>query len=382
MYPLRILRLAVGASAILAGLGGGILQHRLGAVLGDPVSGAHALTLLFSAATAVGIAQIRSATLLRYAWVGYVAVLVLVLACLPFGTRLYGAARWLAVGDVSIEPGQLAPTAVVLVLANRLSTFESQTYPRRYFEMAAYVLPMMIALMAQPHFRLALLVCSASAAMLFVANVVRARDAAMLLLSQGLATVMLVLIEPYRVKRLVSFMDPLRDPTNGNVYQAAISQYIIAHSGLSGSSATKAGNLLSFLPEATDAYAAIAATALGGPLAVAALLLPLIALVVAAYLGALRLTDGAERAAALGLTGVIAFQVALHIGQATGTLPSGSTPLPFISTGQTNAIAHGVTLGLLLSLLSSDDTLARRASSASRAPATTARGSGQTASHT
>jgi cell division protein FtsW len=160
---------------------------------------------------------------------------------------------------------------------------------------------------------------------------------------------LLALIEPYRVARLTSFINPWGD-AGGNGFQAVQGQIALGSGGLFGVGLGQSTQKAFYLPEAhTDFILAV----IGEELGVAGIfgLLALYGMILWAGLRTARNAVGTyAKLLAAGLTSLILCQATLNIFVVLGLAPLTGVPLPFISYGQTNVCILLASMGVLLNI--------------------------------
>jgi cell division protein FtsW len=175
-------------------------------------------------------------------------------------------------------------------------------------------------------------------------------------------------VEPYRWRRMTSFLDPFADVSNTG-YQAAQGRIALANGGLSGLGLGASRAKWGFLPAAhTDFIFAIIGEELGlfGSLGV------LLLFGAFAYLGvrtALRAPDRFGFLLAGGVTAWVLGQAVINIGAVVGLLPITGVPLPFVSSGGSSLVPMMAGLGMLLNV-TRQGRVKRRRTPAEPAPAT------------
>ena len=165
----------------------------------------------------------------------------------------------------------------------------------------------------------------------------------------ALTTLLLAKVEPYRWRRMTSFLDPFADVSNTG-YQAAQGRIALANGGLSGLGLGASRAKWGFLPAAhTDFIFAIIGEELGLAGSVCVLLL----FGAFAYLGvraALRAPDRFGFLLAGGVTAWVLGQAVINIGAVVGLLPITGVPLPFVSSGGSSLVPMMAGLGMLLNV--------------------------------
>ena len=281
-----------------------------------------------------------------------VSVLLLLLVLHPSaGTTVGGAARWIQVGPVSLQPSELAKFAVVAacasILARNVKTLESD--PGRWIVPLALIVGVIsLLILFQPDLGTMMVIALTSFVLLFVAGV-RLRlllSSAVLSTTVGLA---LIMGEGYRRARFLSFLHPWADPRNTG-YQIVQSLIALGSGHVFGVGLGASRQKWMYVPNAhTDFIFSILGEELGliGELVVLALFG---ALVYAGIRIALRAPDAFGRLLAGGITAWLGLQALVNLGAVTGLLPITGVPLPFVSFGGSSLIVSLGAVGVLLSI--------------------------------
>lgn len=276
--------------------------------------------------------------------------LLLLLAVAVLGQHAKGAQRWLDLGVMRFQPSELMKLAAPIAVAAYL---QSRHLPPSFLtllvSLALIMLPTgLIAI--QPDLGTALLVVTAGVLALFFGGL---RWRWIFLAVGGVAAAAPLLwlkLHDYQRNRLLTFLDPERDPL-GAGYHITQSKIAIGSGGLFGKGwlmGTQAN--LDFLPEAhTDFIFAVYSEELG-LIGVLLLLLLYSAIVVRCLVIALRGQDTFQRllAGSLGLTFFI--YVFINCGMVIGLVPVVGVPLPLVSYGGTSAVTLLAGFGILMSV--------------------------------
>lgn len=280
-----------------------------------------------------------------------VTALLLMLVLIPsLGVSAKGARRWLRLGPISVQPAEMVKLTVVLYLAAYLANKQERL---REF-VSGFLPPLVIVgvlgglVLLQPDFGTVVVIGLVALGMLFLGG-------AKLLHLWGMVLVIAPLLalviwkSPYRVQRLMTFLDPLKDPT-GSGFQVTQSFLAFGSGGLFGVGLGEGKQKLFFLPEAhTDFVLALVGEELGLVGAWAVMVL-FVALVLKGFQIAGRARDPFGRHLALGITLLIGIQALINAGVATGILPTKGMTLPFVSYGGSSLLVSLLAVGILLSV--------------------------------
>jgi len=280
-----------------------------------------------------------------------VTFILLVLVLIPgIGASRGGARRWLMLPGFAFQPAELAKLAIVFYLAHSMAKKELLI---RTFSVG--VLPHLLVtgvfagmLLLEPDFGTALILTMLLYLMLFIGGARVHHLLATALMAVPLLVYVLMTAE-YRLRRLMSFMDPSSDPA-GSGYHMVQSLIAFGSGQLWGRGLGESRQKLFYLPEAhTDFVYSVIGEEMG--LLGALLVLALFAVIL---MRGLRLTGRIEEPfdqyLAFGLTVLIGLQALIHMGVVMGLMPTKGLVLPFISYGGSAMVINLVEAGILLGL--------------------------------
>jgi cell division protein FtsW len=281
--------------------------------------------------------------------VASLVLLVLVLVP-PFGQEINGTRRWFRGGPLSFQPVELAKFALVLYLASFLTrrqeavtSFSQGLLP--VFMVAGSMAGLTIL---QPDLGNSLALMILTMGLVYLAG---ARVSHLLAVCAAALPVVatLVIMKPYRWRRMIAFMNPYDDP-QGSGFQIIQSFLALGSGGWLGLGLGESKQKLFYLPEPyTDFIFAIIGEELG--LLGAVLILGLFAVLIWRGLRiGLRAPDAFGRYLALGLSLMLATQTLVNLGVVTGALPTKGLPLPFISFGGSALLMAMFSAGVLLNI--------------------------------
>ncbi len=285
-----------------------------------------------------------------------------------------GARRWIEIGPVRFQPSEVAKFALVLWGADLFARKESLLDDWKHLLVPLVPVAALLALliMLEPDMGTTMTLVSVVVALLWVVGAPMRIFAAFFGVLVTLSA-LLAVIEPYRLRRVTSFVDPCAaDIRLTDGFQGCQGLYAIASGGWFGVGLGGSRQKWSYLPNAhTDYIFAI----IGEELGLLGTLLVLLLFAVLAYAGvriAQRSRDTFVRLAASGVTAWVIAQALINMGAVTGLLPITGIPLPFISFG-------GSSLGVTLFAVGMLAAFARRepgvsAALAARGPRLPARG--------
>lgn len=322
-----------------------------------------------------GTAMMDYRRLRDVAWGGYVMALILLVAVLFFGTRIYGAKRWLMFLGVGVQPSEIGKLAVILLGACLLSPSAEKfdRLPSPWLLLLLAGVPMLLV-MKEPDLGSALVFLPVVAAMLFSAG--SAAKPLVLLASGGVLIVVLVLsavalperlgmspehqekffnairMSDYQRERIEVFLQPGKDPM-GSGWNKRQSEIAVGSGGLTGKGFLKGTqNILGFLPRTvapTDFIFSVISEETGFVGAASVVALYGI-LVVCGFYAAMVARDKMGRVLCVGVVTMIFTHAFVNMAMTIGVLPVVGIPLPLVSYGGTFMVITLFALGLVQSV--------------------------------
>ena len=268
------------------------------------------------------------------------------------GVEMYGATRWLDLGIGTVQPSEFAKFALVLFTAAVLSKRKEITLGA--FALCAFAAASVcVLIMLEPNMSIAVLVALVSMFMLFVCGV-KLKWFAALAVPAAAAAALLIVAEPYRLKRLLAFLDPWASPL-GEGYQLIQSYYALGSGGIFGVGLFNSRQKYLFLPFAESDFVFSVVGEELGFVGCVAVIAAFCALIYFGFRTASLAEDAFSAFAAAGLTAVIAFQTLLNIAVVTGSIPPTGLPMPFLGYGGSSLVTFCSAVGMI-------DSIARRTS--------------------
>ena len=309
------------------------------------------LAVALSAATAVFLVPMRYwQKAAPWFFAGCLALLILVL--IPgVGREVNGARRWLNLGVASVQPSELMKLAVVLYAADYTVRKHAvlKKFRRGLLPMLGVMLAVAWLLLREPDFGALVVVAMTAFGVLFLGGMSGRHFGALLaMLAVGFAA--LVLSSPYRMQRILGFMDPWSDAF-GRGYQLSHALIAFGRGEWLGVGLGASVEKLHYLPEAhTDFLLAVIAEELG--LAGVVVVIALFTWIVLRAFVIGRQAAMRERhfhaLAAQGIGIWIGFQALINMGVNMGLLPTKGLTLPLMSFGGSGLVVNCVALAILI----------------------------------
>lgn len=265
-----------------------------------------------------------------------------------FSTPINGARRWIRLGFFSVQSMEFVKIAMALYLAYFMS--EKRELIKSFWR--GVVPPTLVTglfcllLLLQPDFGSAVVL----AAILFFMCMAGGTRIFYLLLALGTAgggAWLLAISAPYRMRRLLAFIDPFKDAQDTG-YQLVQSLLAIGSGGFSGVGVGASRQKMFYLPEAHNDFIMAVVGEETGFLGITFVML----LLAFFFWRCLRIVLGQQnlrdRYSAFGITLIIALGAALNLAVVMGAAPPKGVPMPFLSYGGSNLVATMICVGLLM----------------------------------
>ncbi|MCP5131475.1 MAG: putative lipid II flippase FtsW [Pseudomonadales bacterium] len=313
----------------------------------------HLFYLVLALAAGALVYRVSPQFWLKTGWVWlFIALAALILVLIPgVGREVNGSQRWLPLGPFTLQPSEFAKMAMVIYLAGYMvrREHEVRNHWQGFLKPMAVLFAATLLLMIEPDFGATVIVAGSAFGMLFLAGVKLGHF--MLVLGGALAAgLVLVVSEPYRLKRLTAYTDPWADPFDTG-FQLTQSLIAFGRGEWLGVGLGNSVQKLFYLPEAhTDFVFSIWAeeTGFAGALAVISIYVALIGRIL--WVGRTALAAGNPFGAYIcyGVALVFSGQAFVNIGVSCGLLPTKGLTLPFVSYGGTSLIICCCMLALVL----------------------------------
>ena len=274
----------------------------------------------------------------------YVAVLAsLLLVLIPgVGIEVAGARRWLDLGPLSLQPGEFAKLAAVLILSRAVARVPPGSgLPLK--PLAAVGL-LFVLVLAEPDFGTSVVLLAGVAGVLWASDL-RTRDLVLSGVAALVALFGVMLLAPYRRERFLTFLNPWA-AADGSGYQVVQSMVAIKAGGYFGTGAGAGSQGVSVPQLGTDMIFALIGEELG-LLGMVAVIAAFGFMTLAGLKISLRTPSVIARCMAAGLTTMLAVQAIFNIGAAMGVLPLAGMTLPFISYGGSSLLICFAAVGVL-----------------------------------
>ena len=300
----------------------------------------------------VAVAIIDVRLLLRYAYVFYGIVFVLLVIVEVKGFVGGGAQRWVDLGFMNLQPSELMKPAVVLALARYFHgvNMEEIGNPAGLIIPLAMVFLPVGLIIIQPDLGTALLVIAGSGIMFFMAGVRIWKFAAVIASGLAASPIAWNFLHDYQQNRILTLLDPERDPL-GSGYHILQSKIALGSGGLFGKG-FMAGTQShpNFLPERQTDFIGTMLLEEFGMMGGLILLSLYIILLIYGYAIAFRCRHQFGRLVAIGITTGFFLYFWINMAMVMGLVPVVGVTLPFISYGGTSLLTLMLCVGLLMNI--------------------------------
>jgi len=274
----------------------------------------------------------------------YIGSLIFLILPIIIGQVTRGTIRWFTLGPLNIQPAEIVRPFLLVFFANYLAGRELR--PKKVFRAIALFFIPFILIALQPSLGVAVLTAFGFLGVLLASPLEKKYFVFGAIVLVGLVPLIWLILAPYQRNRIISFIEPSRDP-NASGYNSLQSMISVGSGKFFGRGLGKGTETqLLFLPEKqTDFIFAATAEELG--------FVGAILLVLGEFFILWRVTKFMEnainpqaRAFLSGLFSVLLFQVFVHIGMNLGILPITGVPLPLVSAGGSSLLATMISLGI------------------------------------
>lgn len=283
------------------------------------------------------------------------SLLLVLLTLVPgLGVHMNGSSRWVRLFGFVFQPSEFLKIAIFLYLAKVLENRKSKnfTFFGSYLPLLLIVGVSMLALLMQPDFGTSVTIFLTFFSLIFIFFM--SWKYILITIAGAVPTlIFLVLLKPYRLKRLFIYLDPWQDP-QGAGFQVIQSLIAIGSGGLTGVGISQSKQKFFYLPmQHTDFIFSIIAEEIGF---LGSSILVTLYLVIF-FLGvkmATKLQSFYSQVIVLSFTILLTIQFLINIGVACGILPTKGIGLPFISSGASCLISSFAMIGLISNAVLND----------------------------
>ena len=281
----------------------------------------------------------------------FICLVLLVLVLIPgIGTVRNGSRSWFGIGSLGIQPSEFTKLALIIFTSKYLvnNGDNMKSFKKGMLPILMVIGIVFGLIMLQPDFGTGTIIVMSVIGLLFVGgmNLGFMIKAVMV----GIVGIIgLILMAPYRLQRILSFLDPWSDPL-GSGFQIIQSLYAIGPGGLLGMGFGNSIQKHFYLPEPqTDFIFSIISEEFGfaGVLIISTLFLTLI---ISGFMVSRKQIDLFGKYLSFGITFQIAFQTVLNLMVVVGLIPVTGVTLPFLSYGGSSLLITLCSVGIILNI--------------------------------
>ncbi|MFC1477404.1 putative lipid II flippase FtsW [candidate division KSB1 bacterium] len=280
----------------------------------------------------------------------FFAIGLLLYVLIADAVSIKGATRWISVGGFTFQPSVFAQFALIFYMAEALVRKQDKLddFFDGYLPLLIILCIVSVLILLEPDFSTTVIVTLLVFMMFFLGRV-RIKHLAATCVAALPFFALAIATAPYRIKRLLSFLNPDADPS-GSGYQLIQSKISLGNGGFLGVGIGHSKQKLHYLPEPfTDFIYAILGEELGFIGAIFVLFLFLIILWRGLTI-AMNTSELYGKLVAAGITLSIVLTAFVNAGVVSGVLPTTGVPMPFISYGGTSLILTLTAIGVLLNI--------------------------------
>jgi cell division protein FtsW len=286
----------------------------------------------------------------------FIGSLILVLMTLfpQFSRTIHGSSRWLSYGGFSFQPSELLKITLLFYVAYFLEkkSFKSGIPFKSWITFCALFALMCIALLKQPDFGMTVTLLFTTITLFFCSHA-QIKHIIITFLALGISATGLILFRPYRLQRVLTFLNPWQDP-KGAGFQIIQSLIAIGSGNWLGTGIAHSRQKFFYLPmQHTDFIFSIIAEETG--LIGCIFLITLFVLLL--YFGikiAHQLNNIFSTLVTLGFMILIHLQAVMNMAVATGLAPTKGVGMPFISYGNTSLVCYLFMIGIIINMVNED----------------------------
>lgn len=278
----------------------------------------------------------------------FLALILLLVTLSPLAPSINGAKRWIPLGFFSVQPMEFVKIALALYLAYFMSAKQEiiKTFCRGVIPPFAVTGLFCFLLLLQPDFGSAVVL----AGILFFMCIAGGTRFVYIFFSLALAVagaIALAISSPYRMRRLLAFLDPFQDANNTG-YQLVQSLLAIGSGGFFGVGVGASKQKMFYLPEAHNDFIMAVLSEELGFVGVSVVMLLFALLFWRCYRIIMGQRTLRDRFTAFGITLILAMGAVMNLAVVMGVAPPKGVPMPLMSYGGSNLLATMVCVGLLM----------------------------------
>ena len=279
------------------------------------------------------------------------AIVLLVLVLIPgIGVIRNGSRSWFGIGPFGIQPSEFAKLSLIIFVSKYLEKSNKllKDYKKGIIPILIVLFLIFGLIMLEPDFGTGMIIVISIISLLFVSGV----NIKFFLILGGigiLGIIVLIIIAPYRMDRITSFLNPWSDPL-GTGFQIIQSLYAIGPGGLLGMGLFNSRQKHFYLPEPQTDFIFSIISEEFGVLGVMIVVLLFCFLLYRVIKISLKCEDRFGKLLSFGLIFQIIIQTILNLSVVIGLIPVTGVTLPFLSYGGSSLLISSISMGIILSI--------------------------------
>lgn len=280
-----------------------------------------------------------------------ICFILLILVLIPgIGTVRNGSKSWFGIGSFGIQPSEFAKLGLIIFVSKYLANNENsvKNIKKGVLPILGLTLLMFGIIMLQPDFGTGTIIVMSIIGLLFVGGV-NFKFFLKIGLIGVIGVAILIIIAPYRLARILSFLDPWKDPL-GSGFQIIQSLYAIGPGGLFGLGFGNSIQKHFYLPEPqTDFIFSIISEEFGF-LGILIIVILFLTIILTCFKISQKCNDLFGKYVSFGITFQMAFQALLNLMVVVGLIPVTGVTLPFLSYGGSSLLITLCSIGVILNI--------------------------------
>ena len=288
-------------------------------------------------------------TLLRNVPVMYILSVMALAGTYIIGKQVFGSRRWIPLtGGFHLQVSEFVKLVIILLVARYLTELKKDELDlKEMLKLSGLILVPAMLVMKQPDLGTSLTYLAILIVGAFLGGLRWKYIAAIAVVTVLVLPVSYSLLKPYQKARLVSFMDPERDP-QGTGYQLIQSQIAVGAGGMFGKGPLKGTQTqLRFLPVPHTDFIFSAFAEEHGFVGVIMVLSLYFVMIMRVVQNAQTAADRSGMYICMGVGALLLFHMLINVGMVVGRMPVTGIPLPFMSAGGSNLWSNFLALGLV-----------------------------------
>lgn len=277
-----------------------------------------------------------------------ICLFLLIIVLIPgIGVVRGGARSWIGIGTFSIQPSEFMKIGIILLISKYLSKYYNDVQKIKYFIFLSLLIIIIFALiMLQPDFGTGLVILLSCFCFLFISG---ANYKLFIIIGLiGLLGVgALIISAPYRLERIIAYLDPWQDPL-GSGFQGIQSLFAITPGGLFGHGFNQSIQKNFFLPEPQNDFIYAIVVEEFGLIGGIIVLLLFFLIIYRCFTIARDMENKYCKFLLIGLSLTLAIQVFINVGVVIGLLPVTGITLPLFSYGGSSLLINYISFGIIL----------------------------------